>query len=368
MLVLLACRQGIGLDWDAVVYLSAADSFADTGRLVDFRGNELTTFAPGLPTLLGLLLTTGLDFNTVGIALGVLALVVTLVGTYWVARQVLPSTFLAWTCVAVVGLSVGTLRVFAMLKTEALFSALVLLSLALCLWAIRAQRTPPWWLVSLALTVSAATTLRYIGFTLIPMAVLAACLASRGRSMAILLRSALLSGVGASVGLAAVALRNVQLGSAPLGERVPGGLTVSDVAADTLGVWGSYLIPFQPEGPVQVAVGLVVPALAVLGGVATVRRRSLPGLFLLIFTCGFVATLIYSEFATWIEPISLRLLAPVFPPTVVLAVLGVSWLCRSPSEPVDRSALRVSVARPLALGLLAYTLIVSAISSTTLAL
>ena len=369
LLVLLACRQGIGLDWDAVVYLSAAQSFADTGRIVDFRGNELSTFAPGLPVALGVLLGAGADFNTVGVGLGAVALVVTLVSTYLVARRVTSSAALAWACVAVVGLSVGTLRVFSMLKTEALFSALVMIALALCLWAIDARRAPPWWLASVAVTVSAATTVRYIGFTLIPMAVLAAVLASRGRGVRRMAGSALVVAAGASTGLASVVLRNLRLGSAPLGGRVPGNLTPSRVAADTLTVWGSYLLPFQPGGTVQTAAGLVVPALVVLAAVAAWRRRSWPGLLLLVFACGFVATVVYSEFATWIEPVSQRLLAPVFPSLVVLAVLGLSWLGGAAPDAAGRpSDVPVLVARPLALGLLAFTLISSAVSSTSLAL
>ena len=106
VLLLLSCRQGIGLDWDAVVYLSAAESFADTNQLIDFGGTTLTTFAPGLPTLVGTLLKTGLDFNTIGIAISVTALLATLMSTYRVARHVLSSRVLAWTAVGLVGLSV----------------------------------------------------------------------------------------------------------------------------------------------------------------------------------------------------------------------------------------------------------------------
>ena len=131
ILVLLACRQGIALDWDAVVYLSAAESFAETGKLIDLHGRELTTFAPGLPTLVGVLLKTGAGFNAIGITISVIAVATTVVGTYVVARDVLESALLSWIAVALVGLSVSTVRVFVYLKTEAPFSALVMVTLAL---------------------------------------------------------------------------------------------------------------------------------------------------------------------------------------------------------------------------------------------
>jgi hypothetical protein len=369
VLVLLACRQGIALDWDAVVYLSAAESFADTGRLIDLHGRVLTTFAPGLPTLVGLLLKTGASFNVVGIAISVVAVTITIVCTYLVAREVLESTLLSWIAVAVVGLSVSTVRVFAYLKTEAPFSALVMLTLALCLWAIRNYRTPPWWLLSVAATISAATTVRYIGFTLIPMAALAGFLATRDRGAWKSARSAVLTGVAASAGLALVSLRNANLGSPPLGERSPSGLTALRVISDTLQVFGSYILPSQPGGVVQIVSGVIVVGLIALGGVAASRRRSSAGLFLFVFVCGYVATIIYSEFEAVIQPVSERLLSPVFPPIVILAIMGLSWLC---GFPLNRSGqvgngFHRFITKPLTLGLLAITLITSAWSSGTFA-
>lgn len=103
-----------------------------------------------------------------------MAVTTTIVCTYVVAQEVVGSALLSWIAVGIVGFSVSTVRVFAYFKTEAPFSALVMLTLALCLWAIRTHRTPLWWLFSVAATITAATTVRYVGLTLIPMAALAA--------------------------------------------------------------------------------------------------------------------------------------------------------------------------------------------------
>src|SRR4051794_13502511 len=86
VLVVIACRQGIALDWDAVVYLSAADSMAESGSLIDFHGRTLTTFAPGFPTLVGWLLRSGIDFNTIGVALAALSAICATACTFFLAR------------------------------------------------------------------------------------------------------------------------------------------------------------------------------------------------------------------------------------------------------------------------------------------
>lgn len=367
-LVVVACRQGVALDWDAVVYLSAADSYADTGRLIDFRGRELTTFAPGLPMLVGTLFRAGIDVETIGRALGVSALVATLLCTYVVARQVVSTVRLGWAAVAVVGLSVSTIRVFAYLKTEALFSALVMSALALGLLAVRRQRTPPWWVVSIAVVVSAATTVRYIGFTLIPMAALAAALASRNRGMFVGVRSVLITGFSASVGLGLVAVRNLHLGSDPLGPRAPSGLTVSSVVTDTLSVLGSYLVPFDSSSTVRMWCGIVAVGLVALGGVVACRRRSMPGVYLGIFICGYLATLIYSEFATVIQPVNERLLAPVLPAMVVLAILGLSRPAGRPDHAYRGVGLLTRVRRLVAWCVLIFMLTTSSMSSVAFAL
>lgn len=357
------------MDWDAVVYLSAADSFAETGKLIDLHGRELTTFAPGLPTLVGVLLKTGASFNAIGIAISVVAVTMTVVCTYVAAREVLESTLLSWIAVAVVGLSLSTVRVFAYLKTEAPFSALVMLTLALCLWAIRTHRTPLWWLVSVAATITAATTVRYIGFTLIPMAALAAFLASRNRGTWQSVKWVVITGAASSAGLALVSLRNARIGSAPLGERSPSELTAPRVLADTLQVFGSYILPHQPGGAAQIACGVIVVGLIALGAVAAWRRRSAAGGFLFVFVCGYLATLIYSEFATVIQRVSERLLSPVFPVIVILALMGLSWLCGSSwkSREQARNGFQNFIAKPLSLGLLAFALIASGWSSIAFA-
>ena len=366
ILVLLACRQGIGLDWDAVVYLSAADSFANTGRLIDFRGNPLTTFAPGLPTLVGILLKTGATFNAIGIGIGVVTVATTLVTTWIVAKQVLGSAPASWIAAALVGFSVNTVRVFSMLKTEAIFVPLVMLTLALCLGAISAHRTPLWWVLAVAGTASSATTVRYIGFTLILMGALAAFLAKKECGIWRAVLSATTTGVAASAGLAIVLARNLQLGSAAFGDRSPSGLTARDVGTDTLQVLGAYILPAESASAAQTSLGLFVIGLIVLGAATAISRRSVPAIYLCLFVCGYLVTLMYSEFATVISPVNERLLAPILPPIVILGLMGLHRLGWSPANPEGRPSCFRRFAKLFALGLLTVTLITSVASSAAL--
>ena len=152
--------------------------------------------------------------------------------------------------------------------------------------------------------------------------------------------------------------------------HTPSGLTASSVARDTLEVLGSYVLPFRPGGVVEIAAGLAVLALVAAGAVAGFHLRSAPALFLAMFACGYVATLIYSEFATVISAVNERLLAPVFPSLVILIILGCTWLCGWSTEHLAKTGNwpRTSLIKPIALTLLVATFTASVTCSTTVAL
>ncbi len=329
ILVLISCRQGVALDWDAVVYLSAADSMAESGALIDFHGRTLTTFAPGFPALVGLLLRVGLDFNTIGIAIAVLSAGCVTACSFFLTRRVAGSVALAWTAAAVVGISLSTVRVFAYLKTEPIFVALVLSVLSASIWAIQARRVPWWWIVSVGTLVSAATSVRYIGFTLIPMVGLAALLALKGRARLRAVAVTLTVVAVSSVGLLTVSLRNLSLGSPALGPRSPSGLSLHDVTLDGLRVVASYILPPDSPRPLRLLAAGIGVSMVLLGVVMAIIGRSEPALFLSVFVVGYVSTIAYSEVATVIQPLNERLLSPVFPVLVVLALFGWLSLVRS---------------------------------------
>ncbi|MET1005615.1 MAG: hypothetical protein ABWX96_08705, partial [Propionibacteriaceae bacterium] len=203
-----------------------------------------------------------------------------------------------------------------------------------------------------------------------PMGALAAFLAQRHRGTWPAVGLAVITGAATSAGLVLVSVRNMLLGVPPLGVRSPSGLTLADVATDTLGVWGSYLVPAQPAGRVQFWGGLLVLGLMLLAAVASYRLRSMTGFFLLVFMAGYLASLSYSEIATVIQPVNERLLAPVFPSLVILVMLGLAWACRMYADQPERHPRRwpVTLVRVLVLTSLASTLVVSAVTSTSFAL
>jgi len=223
--------------------------------------------------------------------------------------------------------------------------------------------------MSVAATITAAVTVRYIGFTLIPMAALAAFLASRNRGTRQSAKWVVITGAASSAGLALVSLRNARLGPAPLGERSPSELTAPRVLTDTLQVFGSYILPPQSGNAVRITFGAIVIGLIVLSPVGAWRRRSAAGGFLFVFVCGYLATLIYGEFATVIQRLSERLLSPVFPPIVILAIMGLAWLCGFSWRSLEQAGngLQDYLAKPLTLSLLIFALIVSAWSSISFA-
>lgn len=333
--LIVATRHGIALDWDAVVYLSAADSFANTGRLISFDGDELTVFAPGLPTTVGSLMALGLDPNWIGVGLGLVSVLCVCIGTYIIARRVQPSAAVAMIVVCVTAVSPSTVRVFSYLKTEAPFAALVTAVAALCVWAIECRRTPWWWVIAVSVLASAATTVRYIGFVLIPLVALAAFLAraptlsGRPAAFARALAFGGLSGALAGVGLLVVVTRNLSLGSPPLGLREPSGLTLTDVIRDLLGVLGTYVLQTTAPALVEQIGGAVVLTLIMLGVVVMILERSAAGGWLAALVGVYLAALLYSEVNTVIQPINERLMAPIFPFIAVLLATGLSRICRS---------------------------------------
>lgn len=353
LLVFLATRQGIGLDWDATVYLSAADSFAEVGRVVDFYGEPLTAFAPGYSTLLGLLLKIGLGFNTAGVLIALLTLVIYVASTAVAARSVLVSTPLVWLAGVAVCVSVSTVRVFAYLKTDAPFMALLMLVVAACTWTIRAQHSPVWWMVAVGLTVSIATSVRYIGLYLIPLVGIATFVAVRQAGVRpAVVRAAIATGLSA-VGLGVVVIRNLALGQPALGSRTePTDRGLSDVLLALIKAFATPYVPAGSSATVELLGGSLVLVLAVAGAVTAVARRSWPAIWLAAMVCGYLAVMIYSQLTTNIQAISERLMAPIFAPALLLALYALADLART-----VRGSTRVSGAPagiPIALRVIAF--------------
>ncbi len=140
VMVLLATRRGPGISPDSVVYVSAARNFAHRGEMVDFLGLPLTLWPPGLPWLLGVFERAEIDSQTAAVGINVMSASLTVLLTYALANAVLDSPALALLAATVVSTSASTVRVYAMLWTEPLFTVLTLSALLLLTSAVRRNR------------------------------------------------------------------------------------------------------------------------------------------------------------------------------------------------------------------------------------
>lgn len=319
IVVVVAGRDGVGVSPDSVVYASAARSFADTGQLMMFSGERLTTWPPGLPVILGAVLLAGVPLAAAVLALNVICLVLSVLLTHRLAGLLANSAWVAVGSASAFAFSWATVRVHARLWSEPLFTTLTLIVLVWLVEGLRTRSRSWGALVVLGVSVSLATAVRFTGFALIPLVILGVLLAlwrSEGRRNA-LLKAAFAGGL-ASVGLIVVAVRNLSYGAAPLGDREASGIAPMTVAVDSLEALGRYLLPLT-NGAITVAAGALLLVGFALAAVVAIRRLDPTRLVLWIFVGGWWVLLLYSQFATIIDPVNERLLAPAFPVMVVLA-------------------------------------------------
>lgn len=323
--VLSGSRHGPGLSPDSLGYVAAARSFAESGSLLTISGETMTIWPPGFPIVLGALLRLGLDLEATVVGLNVIFVMLTIALSYILALEALSSRALATLTALVVSVSPSTGRVFRMLWTEPPFMVLTLLVLVILVRACRIARITWWEIVIVGAAVALATSIRFVGFTLIPIAAFGALIASRSRGRARATASAFAAGGIASIGLAAVALRNLGLGAAALGDRSPSDLSLLGVLFQSVRTVGSYLVP-RSWMWIAVSIGvLLVMIMAYALWRAAMERES--GLLLMSFFVGlYWAMLWYSQIATRIDSIGDRLTAPIFTPMVILVISGVREL------------------------------------------
>jgi hypothetical protein len=198
-----------------------------------------------------------------------------------------------------------------------------------------------------AVLVTAATLLRYVGLVLIVVAALGAWLAERARGQLHAIVFALITGAASSVGLLVVVIRNASLGAGLLGDRYPGTQTIQAAIADTVAMLGSYVAP--PETTVlSAAVGAVVAVALFVGAWLAIIRRDRPMLPVVAFVVLYWAAIWWSASSTRIDLASERLAAPAFAPMVVLGVFAVVAIGRAVAgqvatwlEGVSHSSVRV---------------------------
>lgn len=325
LLVLLASRLGPGISPDSVNYASAARSFMESGSLVAYSGRPLTIFPPGLPILLGLCEWVGMDLQWAAIGLNLLCAALTVGLTHRLASQLFDSPNLGLAVAAVVSLSASMVRVYAMLWTEPSFSVLVLLVLVILIRAIHRNGISLGQAALAALLVSFATTLRFVGVLLIPVAVLGVLFAQRRRGPLLASCWGLGMGCSSALGFLVVAMRNRALGTGLMGDRLASHQRVGDIMERSLLTLGEYLV--SPSRHALIWLAGIALALGLLYGVWQAFRAHRLDLILLASWVGvYWMCLWYSQMATLIDPVGERLTAPAFAPMVILIAYGLRCL------------------------------------------
>lgn len=331
VVVVLATSTGVLLSQDSVSYLAAARSFAAGHGLTSFDGQPLTLFPPGLSIILGTVEGLGVSAETAAVALNAACVGLVVLATYQLGRLALRSSWPALVSAAVVSLSAPFTLSFVWLWSEPLFTVMAAGLLLLLMWAIRRARCP-WWVVVLSgLAVGSLISVRYVGYTLLPVAAVGIWWASRPARASTdrvpaVVRVLVVLGLGLVVP-AIIAMRNIAVGSGPLGDRYPGVRTLLDSVTEAVGVLGAFLYPAGASGA-TVVVGSIVALLVLVGVWAGLIDRDRALLLLGIFAFLYVAAIVWSQTATRLDPPTPRLLTPAVPALAVLTIAGVRVVLR----------------------------------------
>lgn len=317
VMIILATMQGPGISADSVSYAAAATSFADSGRFVTYDGSALTLFPPGLPAVLGVLVSAGVSLSVATVAVNVVATCVTVVASYVLARQVLSSPGWSLAAAAAVCLLAATVRVGSYLWTEALFTALITVTLALITWAVRHRRAPWWLVVASGVLVALATVVRFVGVVAVPVVVVAIALSVRDRRVV----KAGVAGALAALGLVVVAIRNVSLDAPVFGERYPGSQGLEGALFGVVLQWGEYIAPSRTT-TLTVVVGAIV-GLVILSGIwLVIVGGNRPGIVAASLVAVYWLAIVVSQVGTRLDAVTERFAAPVLAPTVVLFLVA----------------------------------------------
>lgn len=324
-----ATSQGPGISVDSVYYASAGHSWALTGRLTQFDGSPMTMWPPGLPLVLGVVERVGVDPQLWTRASNAVLVAFCVILTYVLSRMVMASVRASILAALIVASSAGTTRVFSMLWSEPLFTALALMALVLLTRSVRTGTTTLARAVGVATLTSLATTIRFNGVALIATAMVVAALTGPPSRGGRLLRSVAL-GLACSSGLIVVAGRNLMLGSGPLGDRTGGGASLLRVLAQGVRALGRYVIPLETKtlvvNALTVCLGLVLVVLVAFGLWHVIRSRMRVALPVGVFTVVWWLVLVYGGTMTTLNSLDDRLTAPVFTSTLLVLMLGVRRL------------------------------------------
>lgn len=346
MAVLVSTASGPGLSPDSTGYISVGLNLAKGEGFINWAGETLTIWPPGLPVV---------------IALGELVGV----GPYWTLRLVNAATIAAIVALSAtllyrnvrnrqlavgatvfVAVSVALLGVAKWAWTEPLFILVTLLFIMSLEQALRAPQKLRW-LVAAAALAWAAFLLRYAGISLIAAGTLTVLVGQWPARPSLAIRNTLVFGAIASLVPVAWMLRNRSIDGTLMGPRVPSIDTPVQIAFRIGRTVGEWLLPFAGLGRLHDVIGLVALGAVAVAVVWALRRTgtannpSLEWLALLpvaVFGLVYVAYMTVAQLTAAFDRIGSRLLSPVFVPLVVLVAVVLDHASRQASARARRWA------------------------------
>jgi hypothetical protein len=326
VLVLVATRHGPGVSPDSVSYLAAARNLAHGRGLIDFDGSELTVWPAGYPALLAGVNALGVSATAAARAVNACALAATVLLTCVLLCRHVASYGALLFGTAAVAVAPALVRTGDMVWSEPTFTVLVL---AFVLLVEKAAARPSVGRLAVSgLVVSVAVLVRYLGFALVVAGVIAlvvgACSSPTGwrRPGRAALGAAAQFVAWALVGPLVWAVRNRAEDLPAFGTHTDPRRGIGSAARDVLVGTGRLFVPDGvPEG-VAVLVALAVAALVVGALVVVVRQPSARSMTTVTVTVVCVVGAAFASRVTTETEANSRILAPVVPLLVVLAV----WL------------------------------------------
>lgn len=319
-----ATKQGVGLAFDSINYLTAANNLGNGHGLRTGTLEPFTIAPPGLSALLAPAVWVGWNEESAARLAGIVCYAATVVLAFVLARRHIRSLAASVFVAAVTAASSSLLFVMTLALTEPMFIVVVLS------FILVAERVWRHWSINGLLAMVALTWLafsfRYLGLFLVPCGIICVLVSSRANRLHAVARAGAFA-IGSLAFPLIWMVRNHAADGTLMGPR-PGSLqTFAGVRSrfvDVLQIWAWPAVTTTWLHWLALAVAVCVTA------VLWVRRKNiqLPSVSaprsslwpIAIVSVLYLAYLIYGELTTAVDPIDRRLMSPLFVPTLVVLV------------------------------------------------
>jgi hypothetical protein len=327
---------------DAQNYLAAAQSFSQDRALIDASGRSLTLFPPGLPLVVGTLLTLGISAEWAVLFINGISVILIVTTVFFLARRILQNEWLALFAAATVGLNASFLRTNQQLWTEPVFAALAMGLFLVLVRAIQERHLSRRALIFAVLLVWASIWLKFLGVTfafLLAFAVFLLCANFSTRDRWI--RTLLALSVGL-VGLIPLIVRNLLLGSGAFGDRREAYVSVEGALSNGLQEFGRILVQPETSG-LSGVFGVILAVLLVAGFWIAWLRGNRPVQVLGFGVILYWSLLWVSQVRTHVDADIERFVVPMMGPMVVLALYSLVEVWRVSSTTLAQRGYSVLV-------------------------